>query len=69
VSKGYRSGGYNIQMFSEILQTDLKVNGKNSISLKDETKTLDHTAEDYAAIEETIAYKPEESWNYEVVHT
>ena len=66
VSKGYRSGGYNIQMFSEILPTDLKVNGKNSISLKDETKTLDHTAEDYAAIEETIAYKPEESWNYEV---
>ena len=66
VSKGYRSGGYNIQMFSDILQTDLKVNGKNSISLKDETKTLSHTAADYAAIEETISYKPEESWNYEV---
>jgi outer membrane receptor protein involved in Fe transport len=53
-------------MFSDILQTDLKVNGKNSISLKDETKTLSHTAADYAAIEETISYKPEESWNYEV---
>ena len=66
VSKGYRSGGYNIQMFSDILQTDLKVNGKNSISLKDETKTLSHTAADYAAIEETISYKPEESWSYEV---
>ena len=66
VSKGYRSGGYNIQMFSDILQTDLKVNGKNSISLKDETKTLSHTAADYAAIDETISYKPEESWNYEV---
>ncbi len=66
VSKGYRSGGYNIQMFSDILQTDLKVNGKNSISLKDETKTLSHTAADYAAIEETISYKPEEAWNYEV---
>lgn len=24
VSKGYRSGGYNIQMFSDILQSDSK---------------------------------------------
>ena len=34
--------------------------------MQNETKTLEHTADDYAAIEETIAYKPEESWNYEV---
>ena len=66
VAKGYRSGGYNIQMFSDILQSDLMANGKDISSLKDDTKVLEHTAEDYAAIEETIAYKPEESWNYEV---
>ncbi len=66
VAKGYRSGGYNIQMFSDILQTDLMANGKDISSLQNETKTLEHSAEDYAAIEETIAYKPEESWNYEV---
>ena len=66
VSKGYRSGGYNIQMFSDILQTDLMNNGKDISSLQNEIKTLEHTAEDYAAIEETIAYKPEESWNYEI---
>ena len=66
VSKGYRSGGYNIQMFSDILQTDLMANGKDISSLQNDTKVLEHTADDYAAIEETIAYKPEESWNYEV---
>ena len=66
VSKGYRSGGYNIQMFSDILQTDLMDNGKDISSLQNETKVLEHTADDYAAIEQTIAYKPEESWNYEV---
>ena len=65
-SKGYRSGGYNIQMFSDILQTDLMGNGKDISSLQNETKTLEHTADDYAAIEETISYKPEESWNFEV---
>ena len=66
VSKGYRSGGYNIQMFSDILQKDLMANGKDISSLQNETKTLEHTAEDYDAIEETISYKPEESWNYEI---
>ena len=66
VSKGYRSGGYNIQMFSDILQKDLMANGKDISSLQNETKTLEHTAEDYDAIEETISYKPEESWNFEI---
>ena len=66
VSKGYRAGGYNIQMFSDILQTDLMVNGKDISSLQNETKTLEHTTQDYDNINETIAYKPEESWNYEI---
>ena len=66
VSKGYRCGGYNIQMFSDILQTDLMANGKDISSLQNETMTLEHSADNYAAIKETIAYKPEESWNYEI---
>ena len=66
VSKGYRAGGYNIQMFSDILQSDLMANGKDISSLQNETKTLEHTAQDYENINQTIAYKPEESWNYEV---
>ena len=66
VSKGYRSGGYNIQMFSDILQSDLMANGKSISQLQNETMEVAHTAEDYENIEKTISYKPEESWNYEI---
>ena len=31
VNKGYRSGGYNIQMFSDILQTELMANSKEAM--------------------------------------
>ena len=63
VSKGYRAGGYNIQMFSDILQTDLNAHQQDAMR---GDYDVEHTSQDYAAIEETIAYKPEESWNYEV---
>ncbi len=63
VSKGYRAGGYNIQMFSDILQTDLNAHQQDAMR---GDYDVEHTAEDYDAIEETIAYKPEESWNFEV---
>ena len=63
VSKGYRTGGYNIQMFSDILQTDLNANQQKAMQ---GDYDVEHTAADYDAIEETIAYKPEESWNYEI---
>lgn len=62
VSKGYRTGGYNIQMFSDILQTDLNANQQNAMR---GDYDVEHSAADYDAIEETISYKPEESWNYE----
>ena len=63
VSKGYRTGGYNIQMFSDILQTDLNAHQQDAMR---GDYDVAHTAQDYENIEETIAYKPEESWNYEV---
>jgi outer membrane receptor protein involved in Fe transport len=62
VSKGYRAGGYNIQMFSEIYQSEFMNKGK---SLSQGDVTLSYTDEDYEAVDETISYKPEESWNYE----
>ena len=61
VSKGYRAGGYNIQMFSDILSTELQ---KNSSQRGD--YTVEHDAKAYKDIENTIAYNPETSWNYEV---
>jgi len=63
VSKGYRAGGYNIQMFSDILQTQLNANSSNAMRGDYE---IENTDEDYANIDKTIAYKPETSWNYEV---
>ena len=63
VSKGYRAGGYNIQMFSDILQTDLNAHQKDAMK---GDYDVEHTTQDYDNIEETISYKPEESWNYEV---
>ena len=62
VSKGYRAGGYNIQMFSDVLQTELNAN-RNQAMRGDYHIT--HTEEDYQRIDKTIAYKPETSWNYE----
>ena len=63
VSKGYRSGGYNIQMFSDILQTDLNAHQQDAMR---GDYDVEHTQADYDAIDETISYKPEESWNYEL---
>ena len=63
VSKGYRAGGYNIQMFSDILQTDLNANQQNAMR---GDYDVPHSPDDYDQIEQTIAYKPETSWNYEL---
>ncbi len=51
ISKGYKAGGFNTQMFSDILQQELM--SKFGLSAL------------YSA-EEIISYKPEYSWNYEV---
>ncbi len=51
VSKGYKAGGYNSQMFSDILQQRvMQIFGLS----------MAYSAEDI------ISYKPEYSWNYEI---
>lgn len=62
VSKGYRAGGYNIQMFSDILQSELNANRQKAMR---SDYDVPHTPEDYEKVNNTIAYKPETSWNYE----
>lgn len=54
VSRGYRSGGYNIQMFSDLLSDQLMQRPGKGEELTPEQ------------VEQTITYKPEYSWNYEV---
>ncbi len=62
VSKGYRAGGFNFQMFSDILQTDLNANQQKAMR---SSYDVEHTAADYENMAKTITYKPETSWNYE----
>jgi outer membrane receptor protein involved in Fe transport len=55
VSRGYRAGGYNFQLFSDVLQSELTALVREGI-----TQTRDTTVSG-----ELIAYRPEYSWNYE----
>ena len=61
VSKGYRAGGFNIQMFSDILQAELQ--GQAQTARGDVEITHDEAT--YENIRNTIQYKPEETWNFE----
>lgn len=62
VSKGYRAGGFNMQMFSDILQTELQGSAQQARGQME----LPHDEIDYANIAHTISYKPETSWNFEL---
>lgn len=64
VSKGYRAGGFNLQLFSDIMQAELQNHSADARSGQDVLIT--HSVEDYNAINQAISYEPEESWNYEV---
>lgn len=51
VSKAYKAGGYNTQMFSDVLQQRI-------MELMGLTMKYD--------VDEIVSYKPEKSWNYEL---
>lgn len=61
VSKGYRAGGFNMQMFSDILQTELQ---NKAQSARGDMEIV-HDNAVYQDIVNTISYDPETSWNYE----
>ncbi|MFV0587033.1 TonB-dependent receptor, partial [Bacteroides reticulotermitis] len=70
VSKGHRSGGYNIQMFSDIAQggmqnaaLDALAQDKNFASF---SAMLEKQKKELPDIKEATQYKPEYSWSYEV---
>ena len=63
VAKGYRAGGYNIQMFSNIYETEFRKNGTN---LRSGDIALSYNEAEQASINDAISYEPEESWNFEV---
>lgn len=51
IANGYKTGGYNIQMFADIAQNALKEKFTDGES---------------APISDIVSYKPEYSWNYEI---
>ncbi|MEG1622433.1 MAG: TonB-dependent receptor [Alistipes sp.] len=53
ISKGYKAGGFNTQMFSEVLQN----------ALMEKMNVFSDTPYN---IDQVVAYKPEKSWNYEL---
>lgn len=54
VARGYKAGGYNIQMFSDLLQLKMQKPG------------IPDTTDTYIDVNNTVAFKPEYSWNYEI---
>ncbi len=71
VTKGYRAGGFNVQMFGDIIQNDVQKSLQGVMqsamqSHQDVDMTVEHSEEVYADLLEGIRFKPEESWNYEV---
>ncbi len=71
VTKGYRAGGFNVQMFGDIIQNDVQKNLQTVMqeamqTHKDIIKEITHSEEVYADLREGIKFKPEESWNYEL---
>ena len=76
VSKGHRSGGYNYQMFSELLQSSLK----NDMMRQSKEEIMAKVPENYAGMvadkfptpgenpeaQAAVEYKPEYTWSYEL---
>lgn len=87
-SRGTRSGGYNVQMFSDLLQADMRNIMMSQIKTGTEAAIRKVAAEnprmpasvvdgivanldkmpigETPDVEQTVTYKPEYSWNYEV---
>ena len=76
ISKGYRSGGYNYQMFSELLQSSLRNDmmrqSKDAIMEKVPAQFAGMVADKFPTPGENpeaksaVEYKPEYTWSYEL---
>lgn len=68
VSKGFRSGGYNLQMFSELIQASLRNDMMSELAQLAPAIASNFSSMigENPAADSTIHYKPEESWNFEI---
>lgn len=60
VAKGYKAGGYNVQMSADVMQAQMQYDMMSAV--KD---MMPFEIKEPMPLEEVAAYKPEFSWNYE----
>ena len=61
VAKGYKTGGYNVQMSADVMQAQMKYDMMSAFQ-----QMIPSEIEKPTPVEEVAAYKPEQSWNYEL---
>jgi outer membrane receptor protein involved in Fe transport len=61
VAKGYKAGGYNVQMSADLMQSRMKYDVLKAF----EQMVPAELIVEPRPVKEVIAYKPEKSWNYE----
>ena len=61
VAKGYKTGGYNVQMSADLMQNQMRYD-----MMKAFESMIPVEIEEPASVEEVTSYKPEKSWSYEV---
>lgn len=61
VAKGYKTGGYNVQMSADVMQTQMQYDMMSAFS-----SMIPGDLKEPSPIEDVAAYKPEQSWNYEL---
>lgn len=60
-ARGFKAGGYNTQMFSDILQNQMQLEMMADLGVYFENSILSNYS-----VGDIITYKPEYSWNYEL---
>ncbi|MDR3118250.1 MAG: TonB-dependent receptor [Mediterranea sp.] len=68
-SRGYRSGGYNLQMFSDLVSKELKNAMITTLAEQREFagyKDMLSRLEEAVDVKSEAAYKPEYAWSYEI---
>lgn len=71
-ARGYRSGGYNIQMFSDLITGVLSNSMIDAIAADDNLKMINQMIDvntikqKVPDVREATRYKPEYTWNYEI---
>lgn len=61
ISKGYKTGGYNVQLSADVMQSQMKYD-----MMKAFKDMIPGELPKPAPVEDVAAYKPEQSWNYEL---